>query len=80
MAQMVADEIEPIGKALILQAKKGDAKAAKELFDRAFGKAPQFMEITGKDGKDFIPSAEVLDRAEKALTAFLNGGNTKHTQ
>lgn len=37
-AELVFQEIEPIAKALIKQAKKGDAKAISLLFDRAFGK------------------------------------------
>lgn len=41
LSQMVMREIEPIGKALIKKAKLGDIHAARELFDRAFGKAPQ---------------------------------------
>lgn len=40
LAAMVIAEIEPIGKALIEAAKKGSVPAAKELFDRAFGKPP----------------------------------------
>lgn len=50
LAQMVFDEITPIGEILIRKAKKGDIMAVKELFDRAFGKAPQA--VTGADGKD----------------------------
>ena len=41
LAQMVFDEIVPIGKKLIEESKKGNIPAIKELFDRAFGKAPQ---------------------------------------
>jgi hypothetical protein len=48
LAQMVADEIEPLGRILIEKAKGGDVGAMKELFDRAFGKAPQA--ITGPNG------------------------------
>ncbi len=39
LSAMVMREIEPIGKALIAKAKKGDVTAIRELFDRAFGKA-----------------------------------------
>jgi len=53
LREKVLAEIGPIAEALIQKAKKGDTYAAKELFDRAFGKAPQ--EITGADGKDLIP-------------------------
>jgi len=45
LSEMVMSEIEPIGKALINMAKKGDVVAARELLDRAFGKAPQTAKI-----------------------------------
>ncbi len=45
LSEMVMDEIRPIGRALIAKAKKGDVTAVRELFDRAFGKAPQTSEI-----------------------------------
>lgn len=48
LAQMVQDEIVPLGLKLIKEGKKGNIQAIKELFDRAFGKAPQA--ITGQDG------------------------------
>lgn len=48
LAQMVFDEITPIAKKLIEKAKNGDVQAIKELWDRAFGKAPQA--ITGLNG------------------------------
>lgn len=50
LAQMVASEIEPLGRILIEKAKTGDVQAMKELFDRAFGKAPQA--ITGPNGSE----------------------------
>ena len=48
LREMVLAEIDPITKALISKGKTGDVAAIKELFDRAFGKAPQA--ITGEDG------------------------------
>lgn len=45
-SEMIMAEIEPIGKALIAKAKKGDVGAIKELFDRAFGRAGQSLDIT----------------------------------
>lgn len=48
LVKMVTDEIEPIGLKLIEEGKKGNIQAIKELFDRAFGKAPQAL--TGADG------------------------------
>ena len=41
-------DIEDIAKGLIAKAKKGDVLAARELFDRLWGRAPQA--ITGEDG------------------------------
>ncbi len=45
LSEMVMNEIEPIGKALIAKAKNGDVAATRELLDRAFGKAPQTERI-----------------------------------
>ena len=45
LSEMVMHEIEPIGKALVEKAKRGDVMAVRELFDRAFGKAPQTAKI-----------------------------------
>jgi hypothetical protein len=38
--------LDPIVSILIKQAKKGDIRAIKELFDRAYGKVPQATELT----------------------------------
>ena len=43
LSEMVMREIEPIGEALIDRAKRGEVPAIRELFDRAFGKAPQSL-------------------------------------
>ena len=48
-------EIQPIGQALISKAKKGDVAAVRELFDRAFGKAPQTAKIDLSDERIPIP-------------------------
>lgn len=45
LAEMVVQEIGPIGEALIVRAKNGEVAAIKELFDRAFGKAPQTARV-----------------------------------
>ena len=39
LSRMVEQEIRPIGEALIARAKSGDVAAAREVLDRAFGKA-----------------------------------------
>jgi hypothetical protein len=50
LREMVMKEIGPVTRALIAKAKEGDVPAIKELFDRAFGKAPQAL--TDADGKN----------------------------
>jgi hypothetical protein len=45
LSEMVMREIKPIGESLIAKAKEGDVSAARELFDRAFGKSPQTSKI-----------------------------------
>lgn len=56
-SKLVMSELKPIGKALIIKAKKGDVIAARELFDRAFGKASQTTKI---DLTDTSPPAPLL--------------------
>jgi len=48
LREIVLAEIDPITQALVAKGKTGDVPAIKELFDRAFGKAPQA--ITGPEG------------------------------
>ncbi len=48
IAQRVADELEPIITKAIQQAKDGDQAARKELFDRAYGKAKETVEVQGE--------------------------------
>ena len=50
LSELVMSEIRPIGLALIEKAKKGDVMATRELFDRAFGKAPQTIAIDPHEG------------------------------
>ncbi len=45
LSERVAQEIGPIGDALILKAKNGDIPAIKELFDRAWGRSPQSIAL-----------------------------------
>ena len=49
-SEMLMREIEPIAKALITKAKRGDVAAARELFDRSWGKATQQTENAGVNG------------------------------
>lgn len=50
-SEMIMAEIHPIGEALITKAKNGDVGAIKELFDRAFGRSMQAVDVTS-DGKE----------------------------
>lgn len=45
----IAQEIVPISEALISKAKNGDIRAIHELFDRAWGRAPQAVQIEGNE-------------------------------
>jgi len=45
-SEMIMAEIKPIGEALIVKAKNGDVMAIKELFDRAFGRSVQSVDVT----------------------------------
>jgi hypothetical protein len=52
LARRLEEEIAPIADSLISKAAKGDVPAIKELFDRAWGKAPQAL--TGANGGALI--------------------------
>ncbi len=69
IAQRIASDIEPLTDALFEKALGGDVIAARELFDRGFGKPKQETELTGKEGKDLF--TEPSDRI-KRLAAILN--------
>jgi len=60
LSEMVMREIEPIGRALISKAKKGDVIAIRELFDRAFGKAPYNERVIPADDR---PIQVIVPRA-----------------
>lgn len=68
LAQMVFDEIVPIAKKLIEQSKKGNVHAIKELFDRAFGKPNQSVDI-----KAAITMANIMDSLNEI---DIENGNT----
>jgi len=60
LAQMVYEEIVPLGKQLIKQAKAGNIMAMKELFDRAFGRSSQSFDVNNT-----LSMAELIAQAEK---------------
>jgi len=61
-SEKIAAEIEPIADALIAKAKNGDVRATSELFDRAWGRAPQSVDLTS-EGKH-IAASEINDELE----------------
>ena len=44
-SELLMADVEPIARALIAKAKQGDVSAAKELFDRSWGKSLQATEV-----------------------------------
>src|ERR1700721_2116506 len=59
-------ELAEIFSALALKAKSGDVAAEKELFDRAWGKATQPLEVGGPNGEPLETNLSKSDR--KAIT------------
>lgn len=55
LAERVAEEIGPIADILISKAKKGDIRAIKELFDRAWGRPPVSVDIDTNEGIFPVP-------------------------
>lgn len=68
IAEMVSEEIGPIVRALIKKAKNGDISAAKELFDRAWGKAVQAAAPAEVDIPQLIKISVMRDREKYAAT------------
>ena len=68
---MLSKELEPIAKALIKQAKKGEIGAIRELFDRAWGKAPQLAKIEN-EGKPYVANIIVFGEDDRILTVKKN--------
>lgn len=54
LLSLLEEEAHEIFSALIEKAKKGDVQAAKEVFDRAYGKAPQAVDLGNKDGEPLV--------------------------
>ncbi len=73
VTQKLATEFEPIVDKAIEQAKEGNKDAREYLSTFAYGKPAQ--PITGKDGKDLYPSNELIDKAKKAISKFIDTGN-----
>lgn len=70
----VEKKMKPIVSKAIEQAEEGDKSARDFLFDRFMGKPVQATELTGKDGKDLIPTDELRAKANEAVVRYLNNG------
>ncbi|MCX6788223.1 MAG: hypothetical protein NT108_03630 [Candidatus Kaiserbacteria bacterium] len=70
LSERVAQEIGPISDALISKAKNGDIRAVHELFDRAWGRARQAIEII-VDNEEAERTPEQQERIQK-LSVWMN--------
>ena len=71
------EEQEQIDGALLDKAKEGDVPAIKELYNRVYGQAMQAIEMSGKDGKDLIPSTDEQRNLAETFHALLRGTHRK---
>lgn len=73
-----SEKADEINEALVAKALTGDVPAIKEIHDRAYGKAPQAVEMTGKDGESLTtPHEQIMNLANELRNAVRNGrGNT----
>lgn len=71
LSERLSQEIEPIADVLVSRAKEGDIRAIKELFDRAWGRAPQALEIEKEDKKLPIPIMWAFDDSVPPLEEML---------
>jgi hypothetical protein len=77
LCERVAQEIGPISDILISQAKKGDIRAIRELFDRAWGKAPQAMDIKMENKDNFTTqSGDYLEELANRMAIELKNEKT----
>jgi hypothetical protein len=61
-----AEKSDKVNDALIRKALMGDVPAIKELHDRVYGKANQYLEVAGKDGKDLVaPTPGMVELARQ---------------
>lgn len=74
LAEMVVQEIGPIGEALIARAKNGEVAAIKELFDRAFGKALQTARIDSSVHIEPTPLITLIKNASESDPPPIYGG------
>lgn len=76
IARRVVRENKPIIDIAIYQAKKGDRHAREWLYERAFGKAQQSIDLTS-DGQSFAPDQDTQKQIDKALAGFMTTHATK---
>lgn len=63
-AEQVHKNIEPIFNMLLAKASEGDVGALRELLDRAWGRAPQAIDVTSQ-GEKIIINDRVMDIAKR---------------
>lgn len=72
LARRVEEEIQPIANSLIEKASTGDVQAIRELFDRAWGKPAQGIELSGKDGDAIqIDVDSIKNMSEEDINDYL---------
>ena len=65
---MVDEELEEIFRPQIDKAKEGDTAAINAVLNRAWGTPAQYLELTGKDGKDlFVPTEKIKKLADELV-------------
>lgn len=78
VAEKLVTEFEPIVDKAIAQAKEGFKDAREWLTEQAYGKVKSSLELSGPNGKDLLPSAKSLAKADKALKSFLHARSPKN--
>ena len=67
LRDLLYTEMRPIVLALIEKAKSGDHKTAELLFDRAFGKAKESLEVSGEIKFSLVSLAQQWEEQQKTL-------------
>ncbi len=77
IAQRLGEELPPIVAKAVEQARAGDDRARNWLTDRGLGKAPQSVELTGKDGSALIPKSDIdISKMATEVAAMLKSKKT----
>ncbi len=63
-AAITVKDVKDIAKAMLKEAKRGDAKAAQFIMDRCAGKPAQAIALTGADGEALLPIQVIVQHGE----------------